>query len=236
MRAPATRPLSVLVVDDEPLAVSQMRWLLEAEQQAAVVHTADSAAAAEQALRTEQIDVVLLDIHMPETSGLELARRLRDTPVIFVTADAQPAVEAFELEACDYLLKPVRAQRLSEALRRASAALTAVPPEAQRISVLQGDSTVLVDIRDIRWVQAHGDYARLHTVSGSYLLRAALSDLEQQWEELGFLRIHRSYLVNIHQVRRLLHRQSKLSVDLGDVHLEVSRRLAPAVRRRLEAG
>lgn len=227
-------PLNVLVVDDEPLAVSQMRWLLESEPLAGEVHSADSAAAAEAVLAAHPIDAVLLDIHMPGTSGLELARSLRGTPIIFVTADARPAVEAFELEACDYLLKPVRARRLSEALRRAETMRSAAVLETARIPVLQGDSTVLVDIPEIRWVQAQGDYARLHTTTASYLLRETLADLEKQWEDYGLLRIHRSHLVNVHHVRKLLHRQSKLIVDLGDVQLEVSRRLTPAVRRRLE--
>lgn len=228
------KELTVLVVDDEPLAVSQMRWLLESEPLAGTVHTAESATAAETMLQREEIDVVLLDIHMPGTSGLELARRLSGIPVVFVTADARPAVEAFELEACDYLLKPVRSRRLSEAMRRAEAARASASLEVPRIPVLQGDATVLVDIPEIRWIQAQGDYARLHTTGASYLLRETLADLEQKWEEYGFVRIHRSHMVNGHHVRRLLHRQSKLIVDLGEVQLEVSRRLTPAVRRRLE--
>lgn len=228
-------PLNVLVVDDEPLALTNMRWLLEADPHAGTVHTADSAAAAETVLQHEAIDVALLDIHMPGTNGMDFARTLHGLPIVFVTADARPAVEAFELEACDYLLKPVRAQRLSEALVRAEAARRTLVPESDRISVQQGDATVLVSIPAIRWVSAQGDYARLHTVGSSYLLRETLADLEQLWEHHGFLRIHRSHLVNIHQVKRLLHRQSKLIVDLGDVQLEVSRRLASSVRRRLEA-
>lgn len=229
------KPLNVLVVDDEPLAVSQMRWLLEAEPQAAEVLAADSARSAEMILETEPIDVVLLDIHMPGTNGLDFARGLRGVPVIFVTADARPAVEAFELNACDYLLKPVRARRLSEALRRAAEATNTAPREEVRVSVLQGDSTMLLDIPEIRWIQAQGDYVRLFTAKGSYLLRATLAELDEHWESHGFLRVHRSHMVNIRSVRRLLHRGGRLTLDLGDVQLEVSRRLTPQVRRRLEA-
>lgn len=251
--APFAQGLTVLVVDDEPLAVTQMEWLLAAEPQAGEVFTASDARAAEQLLQTQQVDVVLLDIHMPAMSGLALARRLRgespnegegedgaSTPspqVVFVTADAHPAVEAFELEARDYLLKPVRAERLAEALRRAAAAQQTARPERAdpvRVSVLQGDSTVLVNLQDIRWVQAHGDYARLHTQAGTYLLRAPLAELEDQWEAHGFLRTHRSSMVNLAHVRRVTRRQGRMLVEVPGAELEVSRRLMPQVRERLE--
>ncbi|PRZ15673.1 LytR/AlgR family response regulator transcription factor [Nesterenkonia sandarakina] len=242
--------LSILVVDDEPLALSQMTWLLGSEPQAGEVFTAPDARSAEQVLQRRRIDVVLLDIHMPGMSGLALARRLRDLPaaepqdesgpqVIFVTADAHPAVEAFELEARDYLLKPVRAERLAEALRRASAARDAATqdrPEAVRVSVLQGDSTVLVNLHDIRWVQAHGDYARLHTQAGTYLLRSPLAELAEAWQEHGFIRTHRSSLVNVLHVQRVTRRQGRMLIEVPGAELEVSRRLMPQVRERLELG
>ncbi|EXF25834.1 LytR family transcriptional regulator [Nesterenkonia sp. AN1] len=242
--------MSVLVVDDEPLALSQMKWLLDAEPQAGEVFTAADARSAEQVLQRQRIDVVLLDIHMPGMSGLALARRLRDLPaaepqaeagpqVIFVTADAHPAVEAFELEARDYLLKPVRAARLAAALRRATAAREAAAqdrPEPVRVSVLQGDSTVLVKLQDIRWVQAHGDYARLHTQAGTYLLRTPLAELAEEWQEHGFIRTHRSSLVNVIHVQRVTRRQGRMLIEVPGAELEVSRRLMPQVRERLEAG
>lgn len=249
--APAQeRSLRVLVVDDEPPAVAQMQWLLEADPQVAAVHTASNAAQARHQLDTRRIDVVLLDIHMPGPSGLSLARELhgdRDgaPQIIFVTADAAPAVEAFELAARDYLLKPVRAARLSEALRRAAEALRPAVADASagappRVSVLQGDTTVLLDISSIRWVQAQGDYARLHTAEGSYLLRIALGELEEQWAAHGFVRVHRSSAVNLHHVRRVLHRQGRMAVQLrdpggGEQEVAVSRRLMHHVRERLEA-
>lgn len=242
--------LTILVVDDEPLALSQMKWLLASEPQAGEVFAAPDARSAEQVLQQRRIDVVLLDIHMPGMSGLALARRLRDLPaaepqaesgpqVIFVTADAHPAVEAFELEARDYLLKPVRAERLAEALRRASAARDAAHqdrPEPVRVSVLQGDSTVLVNLHDIRWVQAHGDYARLHTQAGTYLLRSPLAELAEAWQEHGFIRTHRSSLVNVIHVLRVTRRQGRMLIEVPGAELEVSRRLMPQVRERLEMG
>ena len=240
--------LTVLLVDDEPLALTQMQWLLAAEPLAGEILTAVDARTAEQVLQTRPVDVMLLDIHMPGMSGLALAKRMRESrsalqpaatgpQIVFVTADAHPAVEAFELEARDYLLKPVRAERLAEALRRAGAAVEVARqerPEPVRVSVLQGDSTVLVNLQDIRWVQAHGDYARLHTQAGTYLLRAPLAELEEQWQVHGFIRTHRSSLVNLSHVQRVTRRQGHMLIEVPGAELEVSRRLTPAVRERLE--
>ncbi|MGO1182389.1 MAG: LytR/AlgR family response regulator transcription factor [Micrococcaceae bacterium] len=260
--APST--LEILVVDDEAPAVAVLEWMLREEPCAGTVHTASSATTALQVLAEHPVDVVLLDIHMPGPSGLELARQLRleetgasSPQIIFVTADAQPAVEAFELEARDYLLKPVRAERLHAALLKVSAARFeagaggaagtghdvegsaggAGSEEDTRVAVLQGDSTLLIHIAEIRWAQAQGDYARLHTETGSYLLRITLSELEHQWAEQGFMRIHRSHAVNLNHVRRILHRQGRMSVQLHGAdatELQVSRRSMPQVRERLE--
>ncbi|WP_022872023.1 LytR/AlgR family response regulator transcription factor [Nesterenkonia alba] len=236
--------VDVLVVDDEPPAIAQMQWLLSQEPLARRVHTAANVAQAKHVLDTEAIDVVLLDIHMPRQSGLELARELSartragGPQIIFITADAQPAVEAFELQARDYLLKPVRASRLAEALRRAAEHVIpreGVPQGPPRVSVLTGDVAVLVEIPTIRWVQAQGDYARLHTAENSYLLRIPLAELEEQWQSYGFVRVHRSFVVNLHHVRRVLTRQGRMTLQLKDTELPVSRRLMPHVRERLEA-
>lgn len=248
------RPLEVLVVDDEPPAVAQMEWLLSSESQVHRVHTAGNAAQAKHVLDTEAIDVILLDIHMPGQSGMDLARELHSRPrgrtgerageepgpqIVFITADAEPAVDAFELQARDYLLKPVRQSRLSEALRRAAQSL-GTPEQEQsegphRVSVLQGDTTVLLEVSSIRWVQAQGDYARLYTAESSYLLRIPLADLEEKWEPQGFVRVHRSHVVNLHHVKRIVNRQGRMTILMPDTELPVSRRLMPHVRERLDA-
>lgn len=249
------RPLQVLAVDDEGPALTQMSWLLEANPLVGKIFTAQNVPQAKHVLDTQKVDVVLLDIHMPGQSGLEMARELNQAAeslrVIFVTADAQPAVEAFELEVLDYLLKPVRSARLNEALRKAvvGLGLEAEDPtetgaeqatkttetDTGRVSVYQGDTTVLVRISDIRWAQAQSDYARLHTNQASYLLRVSMAELEQQWAEHGFVRIHRSHVVNLNHAERIVQREGRMSIHIGGTDLPVSRRLMPHVRERLSA-
>lgn len=238
------RALHVLAVDDEQPAVEQMRWLLEADPLVANVETATSVVQAKDLLRQHRIDVVLLDIHMPGTNGMELAHELHtrdatDTPhVVFVTADARPAVHAFELDALDYLLKPVRPARLHDALRKTlnrvdTGALQQVADQG-RIAVHQGSQQLLIPIRSIRWAQAQGDYARIHTAEDSYLIRISLAGIEEEWAAYDFVRIHRSHIVNLNYATKIVQQSGRMRIYIEDTELPVSRRLMPQVRQRLK--
>lgn len=236
--------LHVLAVDDEVPAVEQMRWLLEADPLVAAVHTATNVAQAKEVLAEHAIDVVLLDIHMPGPTGMDLAHELRhrhsgEAPhVIFVTADARPAVHAFELEALDYLLKPVRPARLHDALRKTLTRVDtgAVPQVADqgRVAVQQGSQQVLIPIRAIRWAQAQGDYARIYTAEDSYLLRISLAGIEEDWAAYDFVRIHRSHIVNLNFANKIVQQDGRMCIHIEDTELPVSRRLMPQVRQRLK--
>lgn len=236
--------LHVLAVDDEVPAVEQMQWLLEADPLVGVVHTATSVAGAKHVMSRHRVDVVMLDIHMPGPTGMDLAHELRrqdngDVPhVIFVTADARPAVHAFELDALDYLLKPVRPARLHEALRKTlsrvdTGAITQLP-EQGRVTVQQGAQQLFVPIRTIRWAQAQGDYARIYTEDDSYLLRISLTGIEEDWAAYDFVRIHRSHIVNLNYANKIVQQDGKMFMFVGDTELPVSRRLMPQVRQRLK--
>jgi DNA-binding LytR/AlgR family response regulator len=144
-----------------------------------------------------------------------------------VTAHEQHAVDAFELNAVDYVLKPVREDRLAEAVRRVLAATRTEQAEEQ-VPVERGGVTRFVPVSEIRYVEAEGDYARLHTGTGSHLVRIPLSQLEQQWSGSGFVRIHRSLLVALPYVEELRVDAGRCSVVVGGpgggVELAVSRR------------
>lgn len=225
-----TPPLRVLVVDDERPALDELAWLLERDDRVGPVLTTDSAAEALRLLQEEPVDAVFMDIRMPGLTGLDLARVLSrfktPPPVVFVTAHDEHAVDAFELNAVDYLLKPVRDARLAEAVRRVvEAAGTAdQPTDSDSIAVELGGVTRFISRGDVRYVEAQGDYARLHTESGSHLVRVPLTSLEDEWRDAGFVRIHRSLLVALPHIEEVRMESGRCTVMVGGEELAVSRR------------
>lgn len=222
--------LRVLLVDDEQPALDELGYLLSADDRVGEVVTATTATEGLRILRETDVDAVFLDIQMPGLSGLELAEVLgrfkQAPPVVFVTAHEQHAVDAFELDAVDYVLKPVRAERLAEAVRRVVMGTGRRPaPEDTQIAVERGGVTRFVDRGDISYVEAHGDYARLHTRSGeAYLVRIPLSTLEEEWRSAGFHRIHRSLLVALAHIDELRTDGGRCTVRVADEELPVARR------------
>lgn len=239
--------LRVLVVDDELPALTELAWLLEQDESVAEVRTASSGADALRALDVAPADVVFCDIKMPGLDGMELARvlgRFAERPqIVFVTAYEAHAVDAFEVSATDYLVKPVRPARISAAIRKVLASRNAVgvgqatapaaPPEDETIPVELGGVTTFVQRSEVSYVQAQGDYARLHTKNGSHLIRVSLTALEERWGGVGFARIHRSTLVSLPAVTQVRTDRGRCVVVLGEVELQVSRRHTRELRDRL---
>lgn len=243
-----SKPLRALLVDDEAPMLAEMRWLLGQDERIGEIHTASSGAEALKALDANPIDVIFTDISMPGLDGLDLARvlsRFAVRPqVVFVTAYDEHAVAAFELEATDYVMKPVRPDRLAEAVRRvvagradagaASGMPSSEPPNDETIPVELGGVTTFVQRSQILYAQAQGDYARLHTGKASHLVRISLNALEERWGEYGFVRIHRSTLVSTHHITAVTINGGRCRVRLvDDSELEVSRRHTRALRDRL---
>jgi DNA-binding LytR/AlgR family response regulator len=243
--------LRALAVDDERPSLEELLYLLHADPR---IGSAEGAGDATEALRRinralesgpdgpEAIDVVFLDIHMPGLDGLDLARLLTGFAhpplVVFVTAHEDFAVQAFDLKAVDYVLKPVRKERLAEAVRRAAEQRGSVTPripvhepDPDHIPVELGGVTRFVAVGDITHVEAQGDYARLHTgQGGSHLIRVPLSTLEERWRARGFVRIHRRHLVALHHIGELRLDAGTVSVLIGSEELQVSRRHARELR------
>ena len=221
--------LHVLVVDDERPALDELAFLLERDHRVGSVTTAGSAAEALRALQEGGVDAVFTDIRMPGLSGLELARVLSQfrtpVPVVFITAHDEHAVDAFDLNAVDYLLKPVRGERLVEAVRRVVEATSVAPAASDdSIPVELGGVTRFLSRAEVLYVEAQGDYARLHTAEGSHLIRIPLATLEEDWREAGFVRIHRSLLVALAHVDEVRVDAGRCSVSVGGRELTVSRR------------
>ncbi|MGV9799465.1 LytR/AlgR family response regulator transcription factor [Mycobacterium sp. NPDC003449] len=250
-----SRALTVLAVDDEAPALDELAYLLGRHPEVGDVHTAGDATSALRELNHATIDAVFLDINMPGLSGIELAGVLTNfahrPAVVFVTAHDDRAIAAFDVGAVDYLLKPVRQNRLDEAVRRVAAGITGASPGEPPPQVDQDDQdsavipaelggiTHLVQRDSIGWVEAEGDYARLHSATGAHLVRIPLSTLETRWRDHGFQRIHRSYLVSLRQVTGLRTADGAVLVRLRAngaspaVELPVSRRQARELRDRV---
>jgi DNA-binding LytR/AlgR family response regulator len=239
--------LRVLAVDDEPPALDELAYLLRADPRVSVVHTAGDAAGALRVLRDNDVDAVYLDIRMPGLDGMELARVFgrfaRPPTVVFVTAYDDRAAEAFDLGVADYVRKPARADRIAESLRRVLAARLvpthpAVAGRRERtddptIPVELGGTTRMLPRSSVKWVEAQGDYARLHTVDGSHLVRIPLATLAERWADAGFVRIHRSYLVQLRLIGELRMTNNGYVVLVDGQELPVSRRHTRELKDRL---
>jgi len=218
--------IRVLIVDDEPLARERVRTLLDGSADVRVVAEASDGPSALQAYDEAAPDLVFLDIQMPGASGLELAEAWRSeggrpVPVIvFVTAFDQFAVEAFRLHALDYLTKPIDADRFAEAmtrvrdllrrpdrddLERRLEAMLAMHERRQSVRphlvVRDQERYLLVPTTEVHCLEATGNYVKLHCEHGSHLVRSTLSAVEARLDPRRFQRIHRSWIVNLEQVR-----------------------------------
>ena len=236
--------MKVLIVDDEPLARGRLRDLL-GQSPDRVVEEAEDGPRALLRCAEGDIDLVLLDIAMPGMDGLEVARHLASQPqppaVVFCTAYDQHALAAFDAAAVDYLLKPVRADRLDAAVQRAAqrrgSSQAVLPKERERshLAARLGGSLRLIPIEAIRYLQAEDRYVRIHHARGEDLVEETLKSLEREFGE-RFVRIHRNCLVALAQVVELRRsadgQYHALLRDSRDT-LEVSRRALPALRERL---
>lgn len=245
---------SVLVVDDERPALEDLGRLLETSPSVDDVVLAAGGAEALRLLAERQFDVVFMDVRMPDLDGLELGKALMrfvDPPaLVFVSAFEDGAVSAFEhqLHPLDYLMKPVSRSRVEEALGRVSAedrvgGIGSRPPthteqtddEIIPVEHQRGGSTRLIDRSSVLYVQAEGDYVRLHTDSGRFLVRAALSDIEERWGQHGFVRVHRSYVANLKRAAEIRPQLggAVMIVMVDGSQVPVARRQVADLRRRL---
>jgi DNA-binding LytR/AlgR family response regulator len=250
-----TNGLAILAVDDEPRALADISRLLESSASVDRVATATSAKEALVSLSGGRYDALFLDVAMPEIEGMALARLLRrfaDPPaVVFLTGHPDAAVEAFEVQALDFLVKPVTRERLDAALRRVEAHVQgaearpaasadgdgATAPDVVAVDNPRGGGKRLVRVETIAFAQASGDYARIVCDDGRFLLRTPLTQLEKDWASAGFARVHRAYLVNLTHAVELRAQPNGTAVLImrDGTEVPVARRGVAALRRRLHA-
>ena len=244
--------LRALIVDDETLARSRLRTLLGDCTEPAVRVEAEAANATQaiEALRRQPLDVALLDVNMPGANGLALAQALRELPlppaVVFVTAHAEHAVQAFDLEATDYLTKPVRLERLQQALQKVERALrsrgeAAAAAPQEMLLIQERGRTERVPLAEVLYFKAELKYVTVRTAVKTYILDGSLSELEEKYPT-QFMRVHRNALVARHAVRALEKHEDPEEGEGWAVRLSgldeliaVSRRQLAAVREAIAA-
>jgi two-component system LytT family response regulator len=228
--------LRAVIVDDEPLAIRAMRRLLQAHPEVEVLETADSLATAVEVIARTRPDVVLLDIELGAGDGFDVIARLTPPPrVIFVTAHPQHAVQAFAVEASDYLLKPVQPERLAEALARVARQLgPAPPPLGPAVELRMPSRTIFADPAELVALRAEGDFTRVHLAAQpALLILRTLSHFEALLPAPPFLRVGRSLLLNLQRVRRVEARDRNLAhVTLEGMEAPLALGRVAAVRLR----
>jgi two-component system LytT family response regulator len=214
--------LKVLIVDDEPLAREGIKLMLDSES---LVIEARNGREAVAKIREEKPDLVLLDVQMPRMDGFRVVEAVgadKMPAVIFITAHEQYAVRAFEISAVDYLLKPVTEERFRTAFERAKNRLRVAPGDEStqqmlavldaianprrylsRLAIRSGDRTVFLAIDEVEWIEAAQNYVRVHAGQTRYLLHVAMNTIENSLDPERFVRIHRSYIVNLQHIMRL---------------------------------
>ena len=247
---PAGSVIRVLVVDDEAPARAKLRRWLGEQPDMELIAEAQSGLMAAQLIAATRPDLVFLDIQMPGMSGLEVAAQLQPETaplVVFVTAHDDHAVEAFDLDAVDYLLKPYDRSRFVRALTRIRARLAdgsrrenpvtvarARLGQVRRLPVPEGEGLRLIDVSAIHWLEADDNYVHVHTADREFLLRRTLQDLLQQLGEERFARIHRSTAVNVAEIAgldRLPKGDYEVRLKSG-ARLRLSRRFAGGLLER----
>jgi len=258
--------IKTLIVDDEPLARRSLRLLLERDSQIEILGECRNGKEAVKAIETSRPDLIFLDIQMPEMDGFDVIERVgaeHVQAVVFVTAFDQYALKAFEVHALDYLLKPYDDLRFSQALQRAKLQIesreiskvskrllalleeresqksisTSAKPYLTRLMIKLASRVVLLKVDDIDWIEADGNYAKLHVGRKAHLLREKMHDLEAQLDPQRFVRIHRSIIVNLERIKELHpHFNGDYVVVLEDGRqLKLSRSRREQLETRLKA-
>lgn len=222
-----------ILIDDEPLAIAELKHMLQKHPEVEITDTAIDWETALEKIRTQKPDLIFLDISMPEKNGFELLGLLDEAPqVIFVTAFDQFAIKAFEVNALDYLLKPVNKDRLEEAVHKVRKALTKSAEKAEslsidkRIFIKDGEQCFFVALSEIVFLESAGNYAKVFFGSKKPLLHRSLNYMEERLPESHFFRASRQYIININFVKEIepWHNNTLRVTMTNGVQIDISQR------------
>ncbi len=242
---------NVLIIDDEPLARSMVNEYLQAHPQFVVVEECNNGFEGVKAIQQHKPDLIFLDIQMPKITGFEMLELVEEPPaVIFTTAFDEYAVQAFEQNAVDYLLKPFSQQRFDKAIARwmeqdkptAVSATEQVlkdaakhPLQAERIVVKNGTKITIIPVQDIHYLEAADDYVKIITANGSFLKKQTMSFFEDTLNASSFVRTHRSFMVRVQEITRIdpYEKENHVAVLRSGVKIPVSRAGYPKLKAML---
>lgn len=236
--------IRTLIVEDEPLARTRVRQLLAPHEDIEIVAECGNAAEAREVLQVRNPELLIVDIHLPTENGLDFVRGIssaKQPVIIFTTAYGEHALEAYDFNTADYLVKPFDAERLDRALDRArrligSGERSLAPRKRgerrERFAVRSRGEIIFIRTAQIDWISAEGNYSRLHAGDSSHLLRESMQNLEDGLDANSFIRVHRSAIVNLDRVQKLVTgAEGALSIVLTT---GATVPLGPSYRGRLE--
>ncbi|MCB0585315.1 MAG: response regulator transcription factor [Phaeodactylibacter sp.] len=228
--------ISCYIIDDEPPAIKVLEHYISQCPQLHLMGSATDAIQGMQAIQEKGPQLLLLDINMPKLSGISLLKALSHPPAaILTTAYPEYALDGFELEAIDYLLKPIAFERFLRAVNKARKFILAqeTPDEAPSFLLLQADRRLhRVPLNDILYLQAYGDYVKVHTTGQLYVPKTTLNQLEEELPADAFFRIHRSFLISLSRIKYL----EGNFVVVGEEKIPVGRSYRAELLRRLQEG
>lgn len=224
--------INCLIVDDEPLAIKIIENYLNKYNEFKIMNSFEDAFEASEYLQNHKIDLLFLDVQMPEITGLELVKNLNERPyTIIITAYRDFAIESYELAIDDYLLKPVSFSRFNKAINRARKKINAknentketkkqyINKESENfLTVKEKYKKVRINIEEITFIESFREYSHVHTNNQTIITRQNLSSLEQELDEKGFLRVHKSFLINLRKIKSFSPNEiflDKISIPIG---------------------
>jgi len=232
--------INCIIVDDEPVAREVLETHLGRISAVNILASCKNAMEAFQILNNNAIDLIFLDINMPEISGLSLAKAVKNnTKIIFTTAYREYAVDGFDLQAVDYLLKPISFERLLQAISKfmgeqqhvpAQNTLAAEVREDDHFFVRADRKMVRIDVKEIRYIESLSDYIRIHLGNSSVVTRETITNIEARLPKTDFLRVHRSFIVAISHIRCF----TTESIEIGNEEIPISRSYKNEVVKKLE--
>lgn len=228
------KPIKCIIIDDEPIAIEYLREYVNTIPELLLTGTYQNAKEALPLIQNQEVDLIFIDIEMPEISGLEFVKTLETAPaIIFTTAYPQYAVEGFNLNAVDYLLKPIELERFKQAIQKVHKEISIQaglqPIENKFIFLKNGYKSEKIDIQDIIFIAGNKEYATYYTKSGrTYLKNERLKNLEKDYQPYGFIRIHKSYLINTRYIKKIFNNNVEIqgeTIPIGRAYREQIRQL-----------